>query len=120
MIKNTILQHKIEKEKILSENYILREKLDFTKQFLDQDLIKVIMGPRRAGKSIFSFLLLKDKKFAYLNFDDENLLKIENNDDIIKSILEVYSKPDFILFDEIQNLKNWELFVNKLKRRGFN
>jgi len=120
MIKNTILQHKIEKEKMLSENYILREKLDFAKNFLNQDLIKVIMGPRRSGKSIFSFLLLKDKNFAYLNFDDENLLKIENNDDIIKSILDVYSKPDFILFDEIQNLKNWELFVNKLKRRGFN
>ncbi|MBU4370004.1 ATP-binding protein [Patescibacteria group bacterium] len=120
MIKDTILQHKIEKEKILSESYILREKLDFAKNFLNQDLIKVIMGPRRSGKSVFSFLLLKNKNFAYLNFDDENLLKIENNDDIIKSILDVYSKPDFILFDEIQNLKNWELFVNKLKRRGFN
>jgi len=78
------------------------------------------MGPRRAGKSVFAFLLLKDKNFAYLNFDDENLLKIENNDEIIKAIFEVYSKPDFILFDEIQNLKNWELFVSKLRRRGFN
>lgn len=120
MIKDTILEQKMEKEKILSGDYIFREKIPFAQKFLNQDLIKVIMGPRRAGKSIFCFLLLKNKKFAYLNFDDENLLKIKNNDDIIKLILEIYDKPDFILFDEIQNLKNWELFVNKLSRRGFN
>ena len=76
MIKNIVLQHKLEQEKILSHDYILRENLDFAKKYLDSDLIKVITGTRRAGKSIFSFLLLKDKEFAYLNFDDEELLKI--------------------------------------------
>jgi len=45
MTKNTILQHKIEKEKMLSENYIFREKLDFAKSFLN---------------SVFSFLLEED------------------------------------------------------------
>ena len=25
-----------------------------------------------------------------------------------------------VMLDEIQNLNNWELFVNKLKRRGYN
>ena len=119
MLKNTILQHKIEKEKFLSKKYILRENLDFAKKFLEKDLIKVIIGPRRAGKSVFCFLLLKNKKFAYLNFDDENLLKIKNYDEIIKTLLEVYGKVDFIMFDEIQNLQNWEIFVNKLQRRGY-
>ena len=65
-------------------------------------------------------MLLKDKNFAYLNFDDENLSKIKNTDEIVKGIFEVYSEPKFILFDEIQNLPNWELFVNKLQRRGYN
>lgn len=120
MIKNIILQHKKEKETLLSKTYVLREKLSFAKNFLETDLIKVITGPRRAGKSVFASLLLKDKDFAYLNFDDENLLKINNSDEIIKGIFEVYGETKFILFDEIQNFKNWELFVNKLQRRGFN
>lgn len=120
MIKDIVLQHKLEKERILSKRYIWREKFDWAEKFLESDLIKVITGIRRAGKSVFSFLLLKNKEFAYLNFDDENLLKVKNYDEIIKTIFEVYSKPDFILFDEIQNLENWELFVNKLQRRGHN
>lgn len=120
MIKNIVLQHKLEQEKILSQDYILREKLDFAKKYLDSDLIKVITGARRAGKSIFSFLLLKDKNFAYLNFDDDQLLKIKNYDEIVKAIFEVYSESKYILFDEIQNLEKWEIFVNKLQRRGYN
>ncbi|MEO0115885.1 MAG: ATP-binding protein [candidate division WOR-3 bacterium] len=120
MINDLILQYKREKEILLGKNYVMRDKLESARKFLDSDLIKVITGPRRAGKSVFAILLLKDKDFAYINFDDENLLKIENQDEIIKGIFEVYKKPQFILFDEIQNLKNWELFVNKLQRRGYN
>ncbi len=120
MLKDIVLQHKVEKEKLLSKSYVLREKLDFARKFLDEDLVKVITGPRRAGKSVFSVLLLKDKNFAYLNFGDENLLKVKNYDEIIKAVFEVYPEAKFILFDEIQYLENWELFVNKLKRRGYN
>lgn len=120
MIRDIILQHKKEKEIFLSKTYVLREKLSFAKKFLETDLIKVITGPRRAGKSVFSILLLKNKDFAYLNFDDEDILKLSNYDEIVKGISEVYGETKFILFDEIQNFKNWELFVNKLQRRGFN
>jgi hypothetical protein len=120
MIKEIVLQHKKEKENLLSKKYVLREKLDFARKFLETTLIKVVTGPRRAGKSVFSCLLLRKKDFAYLNFDDENLLKINSSDEIIKGIFEVYGEAKIILFDEIQNFKNWELFVNKLQRRDFN
>ncbi|MEO0102888.1 MAG: ATP-binding protein [candidate division WOR-3 bacterium] len=120
MIKDIILQYKKEKELLLAQNYIPRQKLSFAQRFLPTKLIKVITGPRRAGKSVFSLLLLKETNFAYLNFDDENLLRIENSDEIIKGIFAVYPDPKFILFDEIQNLKGWEVFVNKLQRRGYN
>jgi len=119
-MKEIILQHKAEKERILSQKYVSREKLAFAKKQLENDLIKVIVGPRRAGKSIFSFLLLRDKRFAYLNFDDEKLRNVPNYDEIIKGIFEVYPDCDLIFFDEIQNLPDWELFVNKLHRRGYN
>ncbi|MCL4385259.1 MAG: ATP-binding protein [Cyanobacteria bacterium] len=120
MIKNIVYQHKFEKENLINKEYIFREKLNFARKFIDSDLIKIITGPRRSGKSIAAFLLLKGKKFAYLNFDDENLLKVENYDDIIKALFEVYPDSEYLFFDEIQNLKDWEIFVNKLKRRGYN
>jgi predicted AAA+ superfamily ATPase len=88
MLKTTIFQHKAEKEKLLSEKYILREKLGCAKKFLETDLIKLITGPR-SGKSVFaiSLLNLEGKDFAYLNFDEESFLKIKNYDEIIKVIL---------------------------------
>jgi len=119
MIKNVIFQHKAEKERLVTGRYIHRENLLKFNKFLTSGLIKVITGIRRSGKSVFSMLLLKREKFAYLNFDDEELLKLKNYDEIVKSIFEVYSDAKFILFDEIQNLDKWELFVNKLQRRGF-
>ena len=73
MIKDIVLQHQLEKERLLSKDYILREKLDFAKKFLKTDLIKVITGPRISGKSLFSFLLLRNEKFAYIDFDDEKI-----------------------------------------------
>ncbi len=120
MLKEIIFQHKKEKEMLLAKTYVFREQFEFGKKQIDNDLIKVIIGPRRAGKSIFSMILLKGKEFAYLNFDDENILKITDGDEIIKGIFEVYGEQKIILFDEIQNFKNWELFVNKLHRRGYN
>lgn len=118
--KNAVLQQKLEKEKLMAKKYIKRENLDFAAKFLKTDLIKIITGPRRVGKSVFALLLLKDVDFAYINFDDESFLKIKNNDEILKALFEVYPNAKIIFFDEIQNLNNWELFVNKLQRRGYN
>jgi predicted AAA+ superfamily ATPase len=122
MIKETVLQHKAEKERFISESkkYIIREKIPYAEKFLNENIIKVITGPRRAGKSVFCMLLLKDKEFAYLNFDDENLVKIKNYDELIKVLYEVYPNAKYFFFDEIQNLGKWELFINKLHRRNFN
>lgn len=120
MIKDIIYQYKAEKEYLLTREYIAREGFESARKFLDSDIIKTIVGPRRSGKSVFSLLLLKDKNFAYLNFDDENLMKIRQYDDMLKAIIEVYREVDFIFFDEIQNLENWEIYVNKLQRRGYN
>jgi len=120
MFKNAIIQQKLEKERFLSKDYIPREKLSVFKSALFSDLIKVITGPRRAGKSVFAFLLLKGEDFAYVNFDDEALLRPDNYDAVLAALLEVYPKSKYFLFDEIQNLDKWEVFVSKLHRRGYN
>lgn len=82
--------------------------------------MKLITGPRRAGKSVFSLLLLRGKRFAYLNFDDDKLLKEFDEEHIMQVLKEVYSDYDYLLLDEPQNLPNWDLWVSKLYRRGYN
>jgi len=117
---DTIKLQKQERDSMLSQVYIERKGVKEALKILDSNLIKVIIGPRRTGKSVFGLLLLKGKNFAYLNFDDENLLKIKNYDDLISWLNIVYPNFEYIFFDEIQNLPNWEFLVNKLQRRGYN
>ncbi len=64
--------------------------------------------------------LLENKSFAYLNFDDDLLLKHFDEDAVIQGLNDVYKRFDYLLLDEIQNLPDWELWVNKLYRRGLN
>ncbi|MEK6915785.1 MAG: ATP-binding protein [Nanoarchaeota archaeon] len=118
MIKDIIISQKQELEVKLRENYIER-KLNSDK--LSNSLIKVIIGPRRAGKSFFALHFLnKLKKFGYVNFDDEHLIETEEYDSIVEAVNTVYNNPEHILLDEIQNLPKWELFANRLQRKGVN
>jgi len=116
-IKEIITLQKREIELRLKERYVEREQ----ELRLNNNLIKVIIGPRRAGKSFFALHFLnKKEKFGYVNFDDEKLIETKNYDEIITAINSVYDNPKFILFDEIQNLPKWELFANRLQRQGYN
>jgi hypothetical protein len=47
MIKETVLQHKAEKKRFISESkkYIIREKIPYAEKFLNENIIKVITGP---------------------------------------------------------------------------
>lgn len=118
-MKDVVLSHKKEKDELIRLSYVQREGLQNARQSMDNNLIKVIMGPRRAGKSVFAIQMLEGIDFAYLNFDDERLLDISDYDDLLKAIVQVYGETKTILFDEIQNLRKWELFLNRLHRKGF-
>ncbi len=120
MIKKIILQQKEERDNLLAKQYLDRFYLSSKNEYLKTSLIKLITGPRRAGKSVLALLLLKEQNFAYLNFDDDLLLKNFNEDLLIQTLNELYSGFKYLLLDEIQNLTNWELWVNKLYRRGLN
>lgn len=119
-MKDIVLGHKAERDELLKAKYVQREGLHKARQSMKNNLIKVIVGPRRAGKSVFAIQMLEGLDFAYLNFDDERLLGISDYDDLLKAIRQVYGETKTILFDEIQNLNKWELFLNRLHRRGFN
>lgn len=64
--------------------------------------------------------MLQGKNFAYLNFDDNQLLEKWDGDLAISALDDVYPDFDFMLLDEIQNLPDWDLWVSKLYRRGKN
>ena len=117
--KSIIKEQREELEKIEKEEKIIeREKLNEAKNILKYPNILAILGIRRCGKSIFSYLLAKNNKTGYINFDDERLIEIKNEDfdKILTAFYELYGDLDYIILDEIQNIKNWELFVNRLRR----
>lgn len=118
-IRDIVLSQKAELKSRLKEKYIKRSDCRID---VNSPLIKVITGPRRSGKSFFAVHFLKKNfpDFAYLNFDDERITEIKDYDDIVNAINAVYGDPKIILFDEIQNLPRWELFLNRLQRKGAN
>lgn len=120
MLKDTIFEQKTRKDALLKETYIPRYQTAKLEKTMNNSLIKVILGPRRAGKSFFATRTFKPSEAAYVNFDDEQLLKVENYDEVIKSALEVYGQTKCLLLDEIQNVPDWELLVNRLHRNGYN
>lgn len=119
---NTILEaHRRERDLALKQNLVSRQvSAAFTKA-LSSPLVKVITGPRRAGKSTLAFQVLADKSFAYLNFEDDALQNQDiSSDELVEALKTVYGETDFLFFDEIQNFPHWESFINKLHRRGHN
>lgn len=119
-MKTTILNQRSERDELMSRPYQQRHTKYDADELLQNPLIKLITGPRRVGKSVFALLMLQGKNFAYLNFDDNQLLEKWDEDLAISALDDVYPDYDFMLLDEIQNLPDWDLWVSKLYRRGKN
>ncbi len=84
----------------------------------------VIKGVRRCGKSTLLMQLMRTRfknDFLYLNFDDELLtgLAAEDLRSVMETLVEVLGDKKKVFFDEIHNIKGWELFVNRLMRQGY-
>ncbi len=119
-MKTTILNQRAERDELMSRPYQQRHTKYHTGELLQNPLIKLITGPRRVGKSVFALLLLQGRNFAYLNFDDNQLLEKWDEELVLSLLNDVYPDYDFLLLDEIQNLPEWDLWVSKLYRRGKN
>lgn len=119
-MKTAILNQRAERDELLSRAYQQRHTKYDADDLLQNPLIKLITGPRRVGKSVFALLMLRGKNFAYLNFDDSQLLEKWDEDLVMSALDDVYPDYDYILLDEIQNLPGWDLWVSKLYRRGKN
>ena len=119
-MRNIILHQREERDRLLSLPYINRQTIYPVDVLLQSPMIKLITGPRRVGKSVFALLALKNTNFAYLNFDDNQLLTNWNEDVVMQTLNDVYPDFQYLLLDEVQNLPNWDLWVTTLYRRGYN
>ena len=90
----------------------------------DQNIIKVISGVRRCGKStllmMFSEELINNgvdaKQIQFYNFEDLDTLSIGDIFQIHTHIKErlVADKPNYIFLDEIQNVKDFQRLIDSL------
>ncbi len=83
-------------------------------------LAQIISGVRRSGKSTLAHRGLAGLNYAYVNFDDERLagIKAGDLDLLLETLFSIYGEFKHILFDEIQNVEHWQLFVNRLLRNN--
>ena len=119
-MKTIILNQRKERDELMSRPYLTRRSNQDTDLLLNSSLIKLITGPRRVGKSTQALLMLKNKNFAYLNFDNYSLLEAWDANLVMRMLDDVYPGYGYILLDEVQNLDGWDLWVSELYRLGKN
>ena len=119
-MKTIILNQRKERDELMSRPYLKRCISQDIDLLLNSRLIKLITGPRRVGKSTQALLMLRDKNFAYLNFDNYSLLNAWNSELVMHMLDDVYPGYEYILLDEVQNLDGWDLWVSELYRLGKN
>ena len=119
-MKTIILNQRKERDELMSRPYLVRRSNQDTDLLLNSSLIKLITGPRRVGKSTQALLMLRDKNFAYLNFDNYSLLEAWDANLVMRMLDDIYPGYEYILLDEVQNLNGWDLWVSELYRLGKN
>ena len=104
---------------------VKREKyLQDIRPFYDEDLIKVITGIRRCGKSVLLEQIIEEIKdktdeehIIYINFENVEYEVIGNYKDLNKYVKDRISdnKKYYLFFDEIQNVDKWKKVINSFK-----
>ena len=93
--------------------------------FYDNELIKVIMGVRRCGKSILLKQIIEelkekgieDSRIISVNFEDLQYRNIKNEVDLYEYVIPKIKeeKKYYLFFDEIQLVDNFEKAINSFR-----
>lgn len=105
------------------KNMIKREKyLSRIRNFYDSDLVKVLVGIRRCGKSVILQSIMEELKqktdnIIYLNFEKTtDLVKVSNAVELVNYVNENKKQGKcYIFLDEIQEVENWPVAVKDLR-----
>ena len=94
--------------------------------FIGTDLIKVMTGIRRCGKSVMLELIKQElmesgvspEQFISINFEDMSYSRLQTaqalHDEITKRAAAMEGKV-YLFFDEIQEVKDWEKCINSFR-----
>lgn len=105
---------------------IIRERyLKLIRPFYNQELIKVLIGLRRSGKSVILMQIIDELKtmgidyehIIYINFEDYDYEEYTDSKKLNMYIKDriIDEKKYYILLDEIQNVDSWEKVVNSFR-----
>lgn len=102
---------------IKREHYLKR-----IRGFYDSDLIKIITGIRRCGKSIILEQIMnkikeKTDNIVYLNFEDERVISNISNCEQLLDYVDNNRKSGlcYVFFDEIQEVTDWKKACKTLR-----
>ncbi|MEA3344398.1 MAG: ATP-binding protein, partial [Patescibacteria group bacterium] len=96
------------------------------KPFIDKDIIKVIIGQRRVGKSYLLFQIMdeikkknKNANIIYINKELNEFDQIKNYQDLLNHIKDnTKKKKNYIFIDEIQDIEKFEKALRSLQAEG--
>lgn len=99
--------------------YVTRKEEEFID--LESPVAQIVIGVRRCGKSTLCQKVLKQSgvMFAYANFDDAVIaaLKAVEMNLLLETLYQIYGAFTHLFLDEVQNIDQWPLFVNRLLRQ---
>lgn len=108
-----------QQKKLFDQNLPLTRREAKSKINQGSRQLEVITGIRRSGKSSLMRQLIDEfaPNFSYLNFEDPRIFDFTVDDfSKLDEILDSSGSPYF--FDEIQNVKGWEVYIRQLHDRG--
>ena len=105
---------------------IIRERyLERIRPFYDSEMVKVLTGIRRCGKSTIMRQIIDELKrrnidtehIIYINFEDYKYRKISNPDALYEYVEEKIKDAQkyYLLIDEIQDVNEFELVINSFR-----
>ncbi|MBI5299638.1 MAG: ATP-binding protein [Deltaproteobacteria bacterium] len=111
------------------KTYIKRQKyLSKIKPYIDKDIIKVLVGQRRVGKSYMLFQVMDKIKetdssanIIYIDKELHEFEKISDHRSLLKYVEDKSkesNKRSFLFIDEIQDIENFEKALRSLKSSG--
>lgn len=94
-------------------------------RYIGKNIIKVLIGIRRSGKSVLMRQLIEhlhnkfsvaNNKILYIDKEDLSFDFIKNYDDLYKFVNE--KKPSYLIVDEVQEIEDWEKAIASFHKKN--